>query len=233
MSRQAKRPPPALKHGAYSEAVLLPGEDPAEFEKLHSGLIAQFAPQGRMEEETVASLARLMWRRQNLARFEISQLASFIAEGLEKALLKARQAEKNNKSRVARRRYTHNQEHEDNTYPYTKEEDEELIAELEKLVSANRRAHKAQGTSKEQKAAQELCEVAKAATLYRLMKELDVEERLDAMIDRLLKRLLFLRGIKSITSSAAITSQVAARTRLHRRPTVDRDPAIDDSVSQH
>jgi hypothetical protein len=207
MSRQVKRPAPALKHGAYSKDVLLPGEDPAEFEKLHSGLIAEFAPQGRMEEETVASLARLMWRRQNLARFEISQLASFMAEAFEKALLKAKQAEK------------------------TTEEDKELLAEFEKLVRANQRAHKAQGTSKEQKAAQELCEMAKAATLYRLKKELDVEERLDAMIDRLLKRLLFLRGFKSITSSPAITSQVAAR--LRRRPTVDGDPAIGDPVSQH
>jgi len=35
------------------------------------------------------------------------------------------------------------------------------------------------------------------------MKELDVKERLDGMIDKCLKRLLFVRGLKSISSPAA------------------------------
>jgi hypothetical protein len=46
------------------------------------------------------------------------------------------------------------------------------------------------------------------------MKELDVEERLDAMIDKLIKRLLFLRGLKSITSSAANPSPSTAQKGL-------------------
>ena len=44
-------------------------------------------------------------------------------------------------------------------------------------------------------------EIVKIAALNRLMKELDVAERLDAMIDRCLKRLLFVRGIKSLAPS--------------------------------
>jgi hypothetical protein len=64
-----------------SEVALLPREDPADFKELHRGLIAEFAPNGRMEEETVASIARLMWRRQNLAMFEIGQLSHLIVEG--------------------------------------------------------------------------------------------------------------------------------------------------------
>jgi hypothetical protein len=55
-----------------------------------------------------------------------------------------------------------------------------------------------------------LLEISKAATLNRLMKELDVEERLDAMIDRLIKRLLFVMGLKSITPSAATASPSTA-----------------------
>ena len=55
MSIKAKRLPSALKHGAYSEAAPLPGEDPAEFKALHEGLIADLRPNGRMEEETVLS----------------------------------------------------------------------------------------------------------------------------------------------------------------------------------
>jgi hypothetical protein len=37
---------PALKHAGYSATTLLPGEDPAAFEKLHRALIHEFAPVG-------------------------------------------------------------------------------------------------------------------------------------------------------------------------------------------
>jgi hypothetical protein len=66
---------PALKHAGYSATTLLPGEDPAAFEKLHRALIAEFAPVGALEEEIVADMARLTWRKQNLATFRIAELA--------------------------------------------------------------------------------------------------------------------------------------------------------------
>jgi hypothetical protein len=66
---------PALKHAGYSATTLLPGEDPAAFEKLHQVLIAEFTPNGALEEDIVADIARLTWRKQNLATFRIAQLA--------------------------------------------------------------------------------------------------------------------------------------------------------------
>jgi hypothetical protein len=200
MPIRAKRVSPALKHGAYSETALRPGEDPADFKKLHRGLIAEFAPNGRMEEETVASIARLLWRRQNLAMFEIGQLSHFMAESLEKAAAK----KSTNSKEDAAKKSTNSKE------------DEELISELEKLIEANVRAHKAEGGDREEEALAELGEIAKVATLNRLMKELDLEERLDAMIDRLIKRLLFVRGLKSITSSAATVPPATAQKGLRR-----------------
>jgi hypothetical protein len=89
----ATRVPPALKHGAYSKAALLPGEDPAAFEDLHRGLIAEFSPHGRMEEETVSTLAHLMWRSQNLAKFEIGQLSHLLVGDLGAAAEETRQHE--------------------------------------------------------------------------------------------------------------------------------------------
>jgi hypothetical protein len=50
-----------------------------------------------------------------------------------------------------------------------------------------------------------LLEIAGTATLNRLTRELEIEERLDAMIDRQLKRLLFLRGLKSLPSASSST----------------------------
>ena len=67
---------PALKHAGYSATTLLPGEDAAAFEKLHRALIAEFSPVGALEEDIVADIARLTWRKQNLATFRVAELAN-------------------------------------------------------------------------------------------------------------------------------------------------------------
>ena len=184
MPIKAKRLPSALKHGAYSEAALLPGEDPAEFKALHKGLIADFRPSGRMEEETVLSIARLTWRRQNLARFELGQFSHYVFETLKRVLA----------------------EESDNIRKF----DKDIMAAFDKMIEVSKRAREGP------RAAVEVVEGYNVAVLARLMKELDVEERLDAMIDRLLKRLLFVRGLKSITSSGVMASPSSARTSLPR-----------------
>jgi len=66
---------PALKHGGYSATTLLPGEDSAAFEKLNQKLIAELTPVGALEDEIIADLARLIWRKQNLMTFRIAELA--------------------------------------------------------------------------------------------------------------------------------------------------------------
>jgi hypothetical protein len=64
--------------------------------------------------------------------------------------------------------------------------------------------------------AYELTEIGEPATFDRLLQELGVEERLDAMIDRCLKRLLFLRGLKSLprASSSAPLQPIAEPQRI-------------------
>jgi hypothetical protein len=66
---------PALKHAGYSATTLLPGEDPTAFETLHRALIAEFTPVGALEDDIVADIARLTWRKQNLGTFRIAELA--------------------------------------------------------------------------------------------------------------------------------------------------------------
>ena len=65
--RKTRKTPSALKHGAYANTAVLGDEDPKEFKKLHRDLIDEFAPQGTFEDRIVADIARLMWRKQNLA----------------------------------------------------------------------------------------------------------------------------------------------------------------------
>jgi hypothetical protein len=55
--------------------TLLPGEDADAFNKLHKELIAEFAPTGAIERDIVATMARLVWRKQNLATYRMAKLA--------------------------------------------------------------------------------------------------------------------------------------------------------------
>ena len=72
--KKTRKTPSAFKHGAYANTAVLDGEDPKEFEKLHRDLIAEFAPQGALEDHIIATMARLMWRKENLATNRLATL---------------------------------------------------------------------------------------------------------------------------------------------------------------
>jgi hypothetical protein len=110
--------PPALRHGIYAE-TLLPGEDGTAFEELRKTLIGEFGPEGAFENDIVGTMARLIWRKQNLAAFR-----------------------------------------KENSEPWH---------------------------------------------TY-LMDSLALEDRLDGLIDKCLKRLLFVRGVKSVSSASVPAS---------------------------
>jgi hypothetical protein len=59
----------AVKHGAFAKTVILPGEDRREFEALHSALIKEWAPVGPTEEDAVLSIAKGVWRKRRLQKF--------------------------------------------------------------------------------------------------------------------------------------------------------------------
>lgn len=165
----------ALKHGAYSGFTLLPGENRLEFERFRRELFAEFRPQGRLEEEIVADIARLVWRKRNLGNYELTQLTSIVAN----LLATAREIAK------------------------SKADEENIINEVDhyKIMSRNtEEKQRADKVIERDKKMKEL-DLRKMATLEGLLKELDVDERLGAMIDKCLKRLLFVRGIKSVGHS--------------------------------
>jgi hypothetical protein len=65
----------------------------------------------------------------------------------------------------------------------------------------------------------ELAEIGEPATIDRLLRDLEVEDRLDAMIDKCLKRSLFLRGFKSLpTASSSAPPQPISRAATHSGP---------------
>jgi len=156
---------PALKHGGYAATAILPGENRADFEKLHQSLIAELAPVGALEDDIVATMARFVWRKQNLATFRIAELA--------------------------RDRYWAK-------LPKVLPREEKDPAKHEAAIRAAK-----DEARKELGDIYELVEIGKTATVDRLLEDLEVEERLDAMIDKCLKRLLFLRGLKSLSTASS------------------------------
>jgi hypothetical protein len=65
--------------------------------------------------------------------------------------------------------------------------------------------------------AYEFAELGEVATVDRLLQDLAVVERLDALIDKCLKRLLFLRGLKSLpTASSSAPPQPMAEPHCPR-----------------
>ena len=69
----------SLKHGLTSRKVVLPGENQADFDRLHNQLLSDHAPAGALETELVAEIAACLWRLQRARRYEsaILETSSF------------------------------------------------------------------------------------------------------------------------------------------------------------
>lgn len=183
MSKKDSMLHPALKHGGYSGTSLLPGEDPGAFEKLRAGLIAEHAPAGPLEDDIVATMARLIWRKQNLSTYQLAEQAKRRVSEIRSELVP----------------------YEMPSHPYADEtHDPEEVRAAEH--AAEEQARKELG-----KSVWELVEMDDDVTIDRLLSELSVVDRLDGMIDRCIKRLLLVRGLKSISSSESKASSPPKR----------------------
>ena len=172
MVARVKRIPPALKHAGFCATGLLPGEDRAAFENLREDLITELCPDGPLESQTVATIARLTWRKQNLYMFRIAAAAQ---------------------QRYATIRIENVPAAKDFDVPSLLGENPPDPAELQAgIKAAEAQAREELGDS------YPLVEMGEAATIPKMLEDFAVEERLDGMIDRCLKRLLFLRGLKSL-----------------------------------
>jgi hypothetical protein len=157
--------PNALKHGAYCESVLLPGESAADLEKLRRDLIAEFRPDGPLEQDIVQTIVRLVWRKQNMATYRKAQMATARISAIHRKL-----------------------------FPIYLIGSEEISAEKR---AANEK--EVQMARKELGEDSELVDVGEVATTSFLLDQVAIEDRLDGVIDRCLRRLLVVRGIKSMT----------------------------------
>jgi hypothetical protein len=185
MSRKEKIPS-ALRHGVYSTLTLLPGESAAAFNKLCKDVKAELNPTGPLEEDVVAQVARLLWRKQNLAIFSVADRARD-----RYSIIRGDKTEGGR--RIIRVRCTifgddNGAEHVDRDDP------EKSAAEREAVRALETRARSELGNDE-----YELVKSGKVS-IEQLLSDLTVEERLDAMIDRCYKCFLYLKGLKSMVN---------------------------------
>jgi hypothetical protein len=121
-----------------------------------------------MEHAIVMSIARLYWRKQHLSTFRLAELARERVSQIMSAALPDDSCWLENPDPIA-------------------------PAERAALIrEANEQAREELGQT------YELVEMGNAVTIESLNKELAVEDRIDTMIDRCFKRLLMVRGIKTM-----------------------------------
>jgi hypothetical protein len=198
MPTPANKIHPALKHGGYAATAILPGENRADFEKLHQSLIAELAPVGALEDDIVATIARMVWRKQNLATVRLAELAGQRREAIQSEHIKAALAKKRDPMGVS----------------YFSALELKTGEREAAVQTAERQARKELGEI------YELAEIGATATVNGLLRDVGVEDRLDAMIDKCLKRLLFLRGLKSLpTASSSAPPQPIAEPQRIQGPT--------------
>jgi hypothetical protein len=69
MSKKGGTKQNALKHGAYSGEIMLPGEKRADYEALSTATFEEWAPEGVTEQGLVADLVDLRWKKWRMDRY--------------------------------------------------------------------------------------------------------------------------------------------------------------------
>jgi hypothetical protein len=200
MVSQVSRPRNALKHGGYSNLAVLPGEDPAEFDRHYQNLITEFAPSGPTEHDTVLDIAKCMWRKAHLGIYPRAARARErwgpILGGPDTPGLVV-DARLTKASAEAMKRMSDTLEFAQKLSEAQRELSPHVInvnkkaQRLLEKVGVNVDAHLQDGLVD-----WDLAEFGELITQEALTKELELEARLEARIDRLLKRLFYLKAAK-------------------------------------
>jgi hypothetical protein len=166
---------------------LLPTESRAKFCKFKKQRFADLNLVGPLEEDIGEEIVGLEWRRQHLDTYDLAQRARDRRSAIHSKLVPA-----------VRYLSTFRE------FMLPEPEPDPENPTPEELRAAEKRAEKK--IRSELGATLELLEIGEVGTLEYLEKRLAILERLDGMIMRAYKKLLFLRGIKSLPSCRAAPS---------------------------
>jgi hypothetical protein len=166
--------------------ALLPGEDRAAFEELHRALVAEYSPVGVSEEDVVWTMTHIIWRKNHMRTVRAAKRAWDLY----------RRIESRHRAEMAEKMRMSSQGFSDEFPPKAREKLREAV---------------------EKEARQELGDDYKfiEAGEDGIIEQFEVISRLDSMLDVCVKRLLLIRGWKSVSSSTS-------SARLLPRPDGDK-----------
>src|ERR1035438_10343431 len=70
----------ALKHGIDAASIVIPGEDPADYDALADHYLQEFRPQSASESFHVGAMLRADWQKGRLQRVEADLFRTVLAE---------------------------------------------------------------------------------------------------------------------------------------------------------
>jgi hypothetical protein len=215
----------AVKHGAFAQDLILPGESRDDLENLYESLVKECKPEGPLEEDTVRTFAKCLWAKRRAERF-YQQEGTWAQAHPDDA--------RPDYVELAARALDHAK---------TFEHANEILASLpemyrsslEKTVPASLYGVDAEAWIRNLKSclldlieadqlalsemkAEPKFKAEKAARLREIMaKKIAMDERLDTMIDKAIKRLAQLKMFKQ-----AIESQASQRNAVEHHSITDR-----------
>jgi hypothetical protein len=181
MPRNSKRIPSALKHGIYSGLGLLPTESRAKFRKFKKQRFAELDLTGPLEQDIGEEIVCLEWRRQNLFTYDLAKRARARHSSIYSQVNPPQHAPYLPPLLIDPRYVEPDPPSPEELAARRKAADEQAQAELGDAI--------------------ELVELGDVVTYEFLEKRLAIIERLEVMIARAYKKLLYVRGIKSMSSS--------------------------------
>jgi hypothetical protein len=187
MGKHSNRVPSALKHGIFSGFGPLPTENSAKFRKFKKQIFAELGLVGPSEEDIGDKIVCLEWRLKNLFTYELAK--------------RAKQRHRSIYAQVNPPQY-------EPYFPRLIDPDHrEPEPPSPEELAARRKAADEQAKA-ELGDAIELAELGDVVTYEFLEKQLAIMEKLEVMIARFYKKLLYVRGVKSMSfSTAAAASQ--------------------------
>ena len=210
----------AVKHGAFAQELILPGESREDLENLYQSLVEECKPEGPLEEDTVRTFAKCLWAKRRAERF-YQQEATWAQEHPD--------GERLDHVDLAARALDHAK-----TFEHANEIlaslPETYRSSLEKSIPASLYGADVQTWIRDLKSrlsdliegdelglsemkAEPKFKAEKAARLREITtKKIAMDERLDTMIDKAIKRLAQLKMFKQAIESQA--SQPKASERL-------------------
>jgi hypothetical protein len=172
---------PALKHGGYSTTAILPTENVTEFEKLHKDLLSELVPNDALAIDIVSTITRMVWRKRNLLTFRKAEFACFRYK------------------LIMRREFSRMLPEQTPPREFQGRDYSEADAKQYKMIDDIARKELGDDICK-------LATIRGTATVDGLMEDLELRERLNVMIEKGLKRLLFVKGLESVWAPSSSLS---------------------------